>query len=162
MPKIAYFNWLVFGLYLNSTKYLKIVLCRIFLYPKTRIKRTVKNLFFRQPRSNLRLHIKNWVGLTVSNILFKLKQCLFWQICPKCDFCSKDCQRSKKINEVIDFLKSEKKELEKNYNYHENKIFDMIYNQEYISSYGKIWSLKSLNKEYIVNEVFPKMENKYF
>ena len=81
-------------------------------------------------------------------------------ICPKCDFCLKDCQRSKKINEVIDFLKSKKKELEKNYNYHENEIFNMIYNQEYISSSGKVWSLKSLNKEYIVNEVFPKMENK--
>ena len=80
-------------------------------------------------------------------------------ICPKCDFCSKDCQRSKKINEVIDFLKNEKKVLKENYKYHENRIFDIIYNKEYTSSSGKVWSLKSLDKEYIVNEVFPEIVN---
>jgi cold shock CspA family protein len=80
-------------------------------------------------------------------------------ICPKCDFCLKGCIRRERIDKVVKFLQEEKGRLEKEDFY---DVYEYIYNKEYIPPSGKSWSLKSLDKKYIVDKVLPQMEKNIF
>lgn len=76
-------------------------------------------------------------------------------ICSSCDFCSKNCQRINNRDKIIEFLKSEKKDLETNNpQLGDSQISEILLNRTYTPASGKSWSLKSLNNEFISKEVF--------